>query len=118
KCPAGMLSEVTVKSLLKHAGLPVLKGQLVRDAESARTAVSSVGGDAVMKLQAVSIPHKSDIGGVRIGVTSEAAGQEFMSLQKLFPADAEGVLVEERVRDATECFIGIQQHPVFGPMVA
>lgn len=117
-CPAGMMSEATVKGMLAVAGLPVPRGQLVRQADAARRAVAEVGGDAVMKLQAVSVPHKSDIGGVRVGVSGEQAEEAFLALQKLFPEDAEGVLVEARVRDATECFIGIQQHPIFGPMVA
>lgn len=116
--PAGVLSEVTVKRLLKEAGLPIPAGRLVQQADDAQEAVSFVGGEAVMKLQAISIPHKSDIGGVRIGVTPETAKKEFQSLQALFPPDAEGVLVEERIRNATECFVGIQRHPVFGPMVA
>ncbi|HVL08870.1 MAG TPA: acetate--CoA ligase family protein [Burkholderiaceae bacterium] len=116
--PAGMMSEASVKGMLATAGLPVPRGQLVRQADAARRAVAEVGGDAVMKLQAVSVPHKSDIGGVRVGVSVEQAEEAFLALQKLFPEDAEGVLVEARVRDATECFIGIQQHPIFGPMVA
>ncbi|TEA77779.1 acetate--CoA ligase family protein [Allopusillimonas ginsengisoli] len=116
--PAGVLSEVTVKSLLKEAGLPIPAGRLVQQVADAQQAVSSVGGEAVMKLQASSIPHKSDIGGVRIGVTPETAEKEFLSLKALFPPDAEGVLVEERIRNARECFVGIQRHPVFGPMVA
>lgn len=116
--PAGMMSEATVKGMLAAAGLPVPLGQLVRQPDAARSAVAEVGGDAVMKLQAVSVPHKSDIGGVRVGVSGEQAEEAFLALQKLFPEDAEGVLVEARVRDAAECFIGIQQHPIFGPMVA
>jgi acyl-CoA synthetase (NDP forming) len=116
--PAGMMTEATVKAMLADAGLPVPQGKLVRSAEAARHAVVEVGGDAVMKLQAVSVPHKSDIGGVRVGVSESQASEAYAALEKLFPADAEGVLVESRVRDAAECFIGIQQHPIFGPMVA
>lgn len=116
--PSGVLSEAMVKRLLKKAGLPVPTGQLVQDAGHALRVVRELGGESVMKLQAASVPHKSDIGGVRIGVTPETAEIEFTALKTLFPADAEGVLVEECVRDATECFIGVQQHPVFGPMVA
>lgn len=118
KHSSGVLSEVTVKQMLSSSGLPVPSGRLIREVGQAQQAVSAVGGDAVMKLQAVSIPHKSDIGGVRVGVTSDAAEKEFRALEALFPPDAEGVLVEQRVRNATECFVGIQRHPIFGPMVA
>lgn len=113
-----ILSEAASKRLLAQAGLPIPPGRLVRSAADAVAATRELGGDVVMKLQAASVPHKSDIGGVRLGVTPESAADEFESLQRLFPADAEGVLVEARVRDAVECFIGIQRHPAFGPMVA
>jgi len=118
QCPPGVLSEATVKAMLRKAGLPVPAGRLVQNAAEARHVVASMDGDAVMKLQAVSVPHKSDVGGVRIGVTEDSAEENFAALKALFPPDAEGVLVEERVRQATECFVGVQRHPVFGPMVA
>ncbi len=116
--PAGMMTEASVKALLVEAGLPVPSGYLVNEAAEAHSAVAAVGGDAVMKLQAVSIPHKSDIGGVSVGVSVERAEAEFTRLRSLFPADAEGVLVEQRIRNASECFIGVQRHPVFGPLIA
>jgi len=118
RAPSGVFTEAGVKSLLAAAGFPVPPGRLVRDAADARAAVAEVGGDAVLKLQAVSVPHKSDIGGVRVGVAPERAAAEFAALQAIFPEDAEGVLVEARVRDAVECFIGVQRHPIFGPLVA
>jgi len=116
--PTGVLSEATIKAHLSAANMPVPKGFLVRHAQDAVRAVKELGGDAVMKLQAVSVPHKSDIGGVRVGVSVAQAQEAFHALQRLFPEDAEGVLVEARVRDAVECFIGVKRHPIFGPMVA
>jgi len=115
---AGVLSEATVKRLLADARLPIPNGELVGSVEQAQRAVQKMGGDTVMKLQASSIPHKSDIGGVRIGVTTQTAVAEYLALQDLFPADAEGVLVEERIHNAKEFFIGVQRHPTFGPLVA
>jgi len=116
--PAGMFTEARIKAELVTAGFPVPAGRLVNSPADAKDAVIEVGGDAVMKLQAVSIPHKSDIGGVCVGVPPDRAESEFNRLAALFPDDVEGVLVEARVRDAVECFIGVQQHPIFGPLIA
>lgn len=118
RLPDGVLTEARAKTLLARAGLPVPAGRMVRSAAEAEDAVAEVGGDAVMKLQAPSVPHKSDIGGVRVGVSVERAKSEFTALQAILPPDAEGVLVESRITNAVECFIGIQRHPIFGPMVA
>ncbi|SAL82896.1 hypothetical protein AWB74_06421 [Caballeronia arvi] len=67
------LSEAKTKALLEEAGITVPRGEVVRSASEAAQAFTRVGnGKAVMKISSAKILHKTDIGGVRLNVTSEA----------------------------------------------
>ena len=82
-----------------------------------------VGYPLVMKIQSADIAHKTEIGGVRIGVKDEAAVKatfsELMSNARARAPEAklDGVLMQQMISDATELIVGINNDALFGPAV-
>lgn len=104
-----LLMEVEGKALLDAAGIARPKSILVTDAGAAADAVIAVGGTAVMKIQTPRAPHKTDIGGVRVGVNVEGASDAFTQLNELLAddPDALGILVQEMVPADVELVLGV-----------
>jgi acyl-CoA synthetase (NDP forming) len=122
--PAGRitLSEVDSKRLLSEHGIEVTREvQVVAGADAAAASVGLSPPFAV-KIVSADIAHKSDIGGVRLGVGREglaAAVREVLaSARKAVPeAHVDGVLVAEMAH-GVELLIGVVDDPSFGPAVA
>lgn len=119
------LSEARGKALLAQAGVTVPEGKLARSADEAVRAFRGVAaagtGKAVMKIVSDAITHKTDIGGVRLGIQSEdEARAAFEAIhangRKAAPADRiEGVLVEPMLAAPfVEAVVGIHRDEVFG----
>ncbi len=106
--PRGGASEQELKRLLADAGLPVPTGRLVGDGDAAEQAVDDVGGLAVLKAVVPGLVHKSDAGGVALGVTVATARETFERLAAL----GEDVLVEEMVPDGLEALVGVTPSPL------
>lgn len=108
---------------LHHAGIPVMPFHVATDAEAAARAASTLGYPVAMKIVSPDIAHKSDVGGVRLGLadaTSVHAAHAEMRTQVLAAvpgARLDGVLVAPLVQGGVECILGMQRDPVFGPMV-
>ena len=108
---------------LAGAGLPVLKESIARSREEALAAARGIGFPLVLKIVSPDIAHKTEVGGVVVGVRSE--GQlidEYESLlarvaQKAPQAHITGVLVAQMAQGGTELILGTTKDPVFGPMV-
>jgi acyl-CoA synthetase (NDP forming) len=121
--PAGALSEVQAKAVLKRAGVPVLSEVLATCAAEAVAAVQVAGAPVAMKIVSPDIVHKTEIGGVLLGVDGAAAvRQAFDTLMTRAAAAApqariEGVLVSPMVGGGVETILGIARDPVFGPVV-
>jgi acyl-CoA synthetase (NDP forming) len=117
------LTEFESKRLLTAYGIPVTREQLARDADEAVRAAEAIGLPVVMKIQSPDIPHKTEAGGVRIGVRSAAevrsAFDEIIANAKAYAPDAliEGVVVQEMVSGGTELILGVTNDPLFGPAV-
>lgn len=116
-------TEASAKAALAQAGLPVLKEVIAESREQALAAARGIGFPLVLKIVSPDIAHKTEVGGVVIGVRSE--GQlvdEYESLlarvaQKAPTARIAGVLVAQMVQGGTELILGTKKDPVFGPMV-
>ncbi|HSV59435.1 MAG TPA: acetate--CoA ligase family protein [Variovorax sp.] len=116
-------TEASAKSALARAGLPVLKEIVVASREEALAAARGIGFPLVLKIVSPDIAHKTEVGGVVVGVRSE--GQlvdEYESLlarvaQKAPLARITGVLVAQMVQGGTELILGTKKDPVFGAMV-
>lgn len=119
------LSETEVMRVLEAYGIPVAPYRVARTADEAVAAAADIGRPVVMKVLSPRIVHKSDVGGVVVGVEGEAAVRAaFVRLTTEVPARAgigteevEGVLVQERVDGGRETIVGMHSDPQFGPLV-
>ncbi|MFB6219009.1 MAG: acetate--CoA ligase family protein [Halobacteriaceae archaeon] len=114
---------VEAMELLDAYGIPTPRSEVVESPEAAERAAREVG-EAVLKIVSPDILHKSDIGGVRVGVAPEEAAdvyEELVARARSYQPDATllGVQVQEMVDlDAgTETIVGVTRDPQFGPLV-
>jgi acyl-CoA synthetase (NDP forming) len=121
--PTGPVSEVQAKGVLKMAGVPILPETLATTAAQAVAAAQVAAGPVAMKIVSADILHKTEIGGVLLGVDGAAAvRQGFDTLMTRAAAAAprariDGVLVSPMVAEGVETILGIVRDPVFGPVV-
>lgn len=115
-------SEDSAKRMLAGWGISVPEGALARDAEEAAEIARRLGGPVAVKVSSPSIRHKTEVGGVRLGVSgAEAARKAFeavmTSASRSVPrALIDGALVEREI-SGPEVMVGAMTDPVFGPMV-
>jgi acyl-CoA synthetase (NDP forming) len=120
---AGPWSEAQARRLLADAGVPVVPGGLAGSAEEAVEIARRVGLPVALKICSAQITHKSDIGGVALGLGSEAevrAGYEKVRAAGEAVADAviDGVLVTPMRSGGAELLAGVTVDPAFGPVLA
>jgi acyl-CoA synthetase (NDP forming) len=116
-------SEVGARRLLAEAGVPVVPGGLARSADEAVEIAFRVGLPVALKICSAQITHKSDIGGVVLGLGSEAevrGGYEKVRAagQAVPEATVDGVLVTPMRTGGTELLAGVTVDPAFGPVLA
>jgi acetate---CoA ligase (ADP-forming) len=115
-------SEADAKQLLAAAGIPSAPERACASADAAAAAAREIGFPVVMKILSPDILHKSEIGGVLLGVADEAAVRRgFATLVEragnaMPQARIEGVLVARQLSGGVECILGIHRDPVFGPV--
>ena len=118
-----LLSEVESKALLAAAGIPVVAARLATSAEEAVALASEIGFPVVLKVASTDIAHKSDAGGVLVGIAdAEAtrAGYERIVAdvaQAAPDASVDGVSVQRQADPGTEVIVGMTSDPQFGPVV-
>jgi acyl-CoA synthetase (NDP forming) len=120
--PRLALSEHASLELLRVAGLSVTPALRAADAEAAVAAAVAMGGGSVaLKLDAAGLGHKSDIGGVRLGLVDEAAvraaANDLLVLGRELALDVRGLLVETMAAPGLELIVGLRRDPLFGPAV-
>jgi acyl-CoA synthetase (NDP forming) len=120
---AGPWSEDAARRLLASAGVPVVPGGLAESAEEAVEIARRVGLPVALKICSAQIAHKSDIGGVALGLASEAevrAGYEKVRAagEAVPEAHIDGVLVTLMRSGGTELLAGVTVDPAFGPVLA
>ena len=120
--PSATPNEADAKRLLAQAGIPAVPEAACTAAAAAAAAASRLGYPVVLKILSPDIPHKSEIGGVILGVP-DAAGvtAAFATLldraaTRAPTARIEGVLVARQMQGGVECIMGVTQDPVFGPV--
>jgi acyl-CoA synthetase (NDP forming) len=117
------LGEREAKSLLAEYGIPVTKEQLATSAEEARAIAAEIGFPVVLKIESPDVIHKSEVGGVKLGLYSEdevvkAYGDILTSVKQRQPnAAILGVVVQEQIPDGIELIVGINHDELFGPVV-
>jgi acyl-CoA synthetase (NDP forming) len=120
----GWLSTEETRLVLQATRLPLVAGGLARTAELAAALAQQLGFPVAVKLASQRLTHKTEIGGVRLGLTDEAAVcQAFEEIRNRLARDGnldamEGVLVQAMVCDGTEVLVGMTHDPLFGPLLA
>jgi len=118
-----MLNEVAAKQMLAKAGIPVVATKLARTRREAAAASREIGFPVVLKIVSPDIVHKSDIGGVKVGLAnltrvSRAYGEIMAAVREKQPgARIEGVSVQAMARPGIEVIIGMNRDDQFGPVL-
>jgi acetyltransferase len=118
------LAEADALALLEAYGIPVVPSQPASSPDEAVAAARAVGFPVVLKVMAPEVSHKSDVGGVIVGLESdrEVRGAYYEMMDRLekngVASDAvEGVLVQQMVTGGRETIIGTAFDPSFGPLI-
>ncbi|MQA84515.1 MAG: CoA-binding protein [Streptosporangiales bacterium] len=119
----GPWPEDVAREFVAEAGVPVVSAELVTSATEAALAAKRLGWPVALKVCSAEITHKSDIGGVALGLTSAAqVRREYSRIRRAADAvpDAQvkGVLVSPMRTGGVELLAGVTADPVFGPIVA
>ena len=119
--PGETPSEAEAKQLLGMAGIASAPEVVCATVVEAVAAAGRMGEPVVMKVLSPDIVHKSEIGGVLLGVRGaeavEAGFETLMTRGRAVPgARVEGVLVAKQLVGGVECLMGVQHDPVFGPV--
>ena len=115
-----MLSEADGYSLLRKYDVPAPAFEIVTTPEDAAIAAGKIGYPVVMKIVSPQIIHKSDAGGVVVGVADDTAAKEafnrIITSVKNYNPDAEikGIIVEEMAKKGLELIVGGKIDPAFG----
>ncbi len=117
------LGEIEARQVLQAYGLVVPEAYIAQTAEEAVAQAEKLGFPVVMKIVSPDIVHKSDIGGVRVGVSSSQEVMDVFELMMLrvrrFAPEAviRGIFVQEMIQSGREVIIGSTRDPQFGPLV-
>jgi acyl-CoA synthetase (NDP forming) len=118
-----VLNEVEAKELLQKAGIPVIETKLARTKSEAVNISKQTGFPVALKIISFDILHKSDAGGVKLGLNkasevSRAYSEMMVSIKQKIPqARIEGVSVQKMVTSGVELIIGMNKDPQFGPVI-
>jgi len=121
--PRGRWSEVTCRELLAQHGIPVVPGQVVASPTAAAAAAREFGGPVAIKVVSAGLPHKSDAGGVALGVAPDdvaaVAAEVLDTVRHKEPgAVVDGLLVSPMRPDGVDLLVGVVRDPAWGCVLA
>jgi len=117
------LGEMEARGILGAYGIRVPEAGLSRDIVEAGEIAKKIGYPVVLKIVSPNILHKTDVGGVRIGIYNEKELEEnydniLFNVKRYMPdANIRGILVQEFIEDKKETIIGVSEDPQFGPVI-
>ncbi|MBU1428852.1 acetate--CoA ligase family protein [bacterium] len=117
------LLETEAKELLKEYGIPVPDFKLIKSKDEIAGLAKEINFPLVMKIVSSDIIHKTDAGGVKVGIKTEKeariAYQGIISKAKKYNKEAQifGVITYSMIPKATEIIIGMMKDPHFGPVI-
>ncbi|WP_310720544.1 acetate--CoA ligase family protein [Streptomyces lydicus] len=119
--PCQQLSEHAAKQLLRAYGIRVPREQLVTSAAAAVRAASLVGYPVVMKASGPQLAHKTELGLVKVGLTSASqvrdAYRDLTDIARYEDVPLDGVLVCQMIERGVEMVVGVTHDSLFGPTV-
>lgn len=114
--PAGSLDEAEAKALFARFGIPIVAEKVVATSGEAEQAARDLGGRVVLKVLSRAIVHKSDVGGVAVGLTIDAIGNRLTAMADEVEARAgtrpQRFLVQEMVSGGVEIILGMHRDPL------
>jgi acetate---CoA ligase (ADP-forming) len=114
----GWLDPAASEELLTAFGIPVAPTRLARDETGAAAAATALGFPVVLKAVGPTILHKTEVGGIRLGLADEAAvAAAAGDLKKRLGADLTDFAVQPMVPGGTEVIVGVTQDSTFGPLI-
>jgi acyl-CoA synthetase (NDP forming) len=119
---AGVWAEHQLRPLLEVYGIPLVPARLARSVAEARAAAAELGDRLVLKVAAPGLEHRSDLGGVRLGVSLEEVDAAYSSVvetvRRARPELAvEGVLVSPLRQGGVELLVGVTTDAIWGKVL-
>lgn len=121
--PSRAVNEVQAKAILASAGIPAVPEHLAPDEDAAAREAAALGYPVVLKIASADIAHKSEIGGVIVGLADEtrlrAAFRTLIqrTTERAPQARIDGVVVARMAERGVETILGVVRDPVFGAVV-
>ncbi len=118
-----VLTEIEAKELLGQAGIGVIDTRLATSREEAISISKQLGFPIVLKIASPDVTHKSDVGGVKLGLrTSKQVAKAYddilLAVRQKYPQAAiHGVSVQKMARPGVEVIIGMSKDAQFGPVL-
>ncbi|MBV9629904.1 MAG: acetate--CoA ligase family protein [Xanthobacteraceae bacterium] len=121
-CPtSGPLNEAESKQLFARFSIPSIQEFVAASAAEAETAAQNLGDRVVLKVLSRHIAHKTEVGGVRVGVPTHDIARHCAEMAAAVSAKSphgiEGFLVQELIRDGVELILGFHRDPQLGGAV-
>jgi acetyltransferase len=117
------IGDAEAREVLEAYGVPLPKAGLAATADEAVTLAETIGYPVVMKIASPDILHKSDIGGIKLNITSASEVRDAFDLltyrgRRYMPdATIWGCQVQQMVKGGREVIIGVNRDPQFGPLI-
>jgi acyl-CoA synthetase (NDP forming) len=119
--PRGPLDEAESKRLFARFGIPPVREEACATPEAAATAAAALGERVVLKALSRHLAHKSDVGGVRLGVPAGRVAEEGAAMLARVEAATgrapDGLLVQEMVGGGVEVILGLTRDPALGTAI-
>jgi len=121
--PGVAVPTMTAANMLESMGIPLAPALLAETPEEARTTAEQLGYPVAVKIESPDILHKTEAGGVRLGLTNaddvETVTQEILAAAKAYnpSASISGVVIQRMAKPATELVLGLRRDPIFGPVI-
>lgn len=118
-----IVTEIETKRVLATYGLPPAREELALNAAEAVAIAARLGGPVALKIQSPDLPHKTEAGGVQLGLQGTAAVthafDQILSAARGYRADAriDGILVQAMAPKGHEIVVGMVNDPTFGPIM-
>jgi acyl-CoA synthetase (NDP forming) len=119
----GKLGELEALELLAAYGIPVVATRVVAGPDEAARAATELGFPVALKILSPQIVHKTDVGGVRLNLTTPvevatAAAEMRDAVSRVAPdAVVTGFLVQQMIAGGRETIVGVSRDPTFGPLL-
>ena len=114
----GWLNPSDCEALLRSVGVPLAASRSARNAEEAIAAAKALGFPVAMKASGTTILHKTEVGGVKLGLDSDSAVRDaFAELSSRLGPALESVLVQPMITGGVEMVVGGLNDAAFGPLL-